>query len=73
MKRRLIISCDGTWQDLEKGYPTNVVKMAQAIKPVDDSDIHQIIYYDEGLGTKQINTKESLVDCPRRASTNYPL
>lgn len=62
MKRRLIVCCDGTWQDLEQPYPTNVAKMVQAIKPVDDSDIHQIVYYDEGLGTKQINTKLSLND-----------
>ncbi|HLO46805.1 MAG TPA: DUF2235 domain-containing protein [Kamptonema sp.] len=62
MKRRLIVCCDGTWQDLEQGYPTNVVKMAQAIKPIDDNDISQIVYYDEGLGTKQINSKESIID-----------
>lgn len=60
MKRRLIICCDGTWQDLAKGYPTNVVKMAQAVKPLDDTGnhhIHQIVYYDEGIGTKQTNSK----------------
>lgn len=62
MKRRLIVCCDGTWQDLEQSYPTNVVKMAQAIKPIDDNDIYQIVYYDEGLGTKQINSKESIID-----------
>ncbi|MEH1865825.1 MAG: DUF2235 domain-containing protein [Nostoc sp.] len=62
MKRRLIVCCDGTWQDLEQKCPTNVVKIAQAIKPVDDNDIDQIIYYGEGLGTKQINTKQSLID-----------
>lgn len=61
MKRRLIVCCDGTWQDLDQGYPTNVVKMAQAIKLVDDQDIHQIVYYDEGLGTKQIDGT-SLID-----------
>ncbi|WP_449420147.1 DUF2235 domain-containing protein [Phormidium nigroviride] len=62
MKRRLIVCCDGTWQDLEQAYPTNVVKMAQAIKPIDDNDISQIVYYDEGLGTKQINSKKSIID-----------
>jgi uncharacterized protein (DUF2235 family) len=77
MKRRLIVCCDGTWQDLGQSYPTNVVKMAQAIKPVDlasvnvdnndvngqnsENHIHQIVYYDEGIGAKQINTKESKV------------
>lgn len=65
MKRRLIVCSDGTWQDLAKNYPTNVVKMVQAIQPLDSFNnhhIHQIIYYDEGLGTKQINTKHSLID-----------
>ncbi|MGK7931925.1 MAG: DUF2235 domain-containing protein [Microcystaceae cyanobacterium] len=59
MKRRLIVCCDGTWQDLGQSYPTNVVKIAQAIKPVDENHIHQIVYYDEGIGAKQINTKET--------------
>lgn len=62
MKRRLIVCCDGTWQDLNQSYPTNVVKMAQAIKLVDDHDIHQIVYYDEGLGTKQIESGKSIID-----------
>ncbi|MDJ0578980.1 DUF2235 domain-containing protein [Crocosphaera sp.] len=60
MKNRLIVCCDGTWQDLSKGYPTNVVKIAQAIKPIDDvENIPQIVYYDEGIGAKQINNIES--------------
>lgn len=65
MKRRLIVCSDGTWQDLAKNYPTNVVKMAQAIQPLDSFNnhhIHQIVYYDEGLGTKQIDTGHSLID-----------
>lgn len=60
MKSRLIVCCDGTWQDLGQGYPTNVVKMVQAITPLDDSKgnpIRQIIYYDEGIGTKQSNAE----------------
>jgi uncharacterized protein (DUF2235 family) len=36
--------------------------MAQAIKPKDSNGIEQIVYYDEGLGTKQIDTKHSLID-----------
>mgnify|MGYP003471479039 CR=1 len=31
MKHRLIVCCDRTWQDLAQNYPTNVVKMTQAI------------------------------------------
>ncbi len=50
--KRLIVCCDGTWQKLDSNYPTNVVKIAQAIKPVcDDGITQQIVYYDEGVGT----------------------
>jgi uncharacterized protein (DUF2235 family) len=59
--KRLIVCSDGTWQDLYKDYPTNVVKMAQAILPSGSNGVRQIIYYDEGLGTKQIGGK-SIID-----------
>jgi len=62
MTRRLIVCCDGTWQDLDTSYPTNVVKMAQAIKLVGDRDIPQILYYDQGLGTKSIGIQHSIID-----------
>jgi len=62
MTRRLIVCCDGTWQDLDASYPTNVVKMAQAIKLVGDRDIPQILYYDQGLGTKSIGIQHSIID-----------
>lgn len=50
--KRLIVCCDGTWQKLESNYPTNVVKIAQAIKTVDDQGIPQVVFYDEGIGTE---------------------
>lgn len=51
--KRLIVCCDGTWQKLDSEYPTNVVKIAQAIKPScdDDNKTPQIVFYDEGIGT----------------------
>lgn len=49
--KRLIICCDGTWQKLSNCYPTNVVKIAQAIKPLADDGTPQIIFYEEGVGT----------------------
>jgi uncharacterized protein (DUF2235 family) len=49
--KRIIVCCDGTWQKLDTPYPTNVVKIAQAIKPVSDDHIYQPLFYDEGLGT----------------------
>jgi uncharacterized protein (DUF2235 family) len=44
MKRRLIVCSDGTWQDLAKNYPTNVVKMAQAIQPLDSFSNHKFVH-----------------------------
>jgi uncharacterized protein (DUF2235 family) len=51
--KRLIVCCDGTWQDLGQRYPTNVVKIAQTIKPFGDDGAEQIVFYDEGIGCGQ--------------------
>ncbi|NEN95844.1 MAG: DUF2235 domain-containing protein [Moorea sp. SIO3I7] len=50
--KRLVVCCDGTWQDLSSTYPTNVVKIAQAVKPLGSDGILQIVFYDEGIGTE---------------------
>jgi uncharacterized protein (DUF2235 family) len=42
--KRLIVCCDGTWQDLSASYPTNVVKMAQIIQPIASDGIPQVVY-----------------------------
>lgn len=55
--KRLIICCDGTWQELDSKYPTNVIKIAQAIQPVGDDNIHQLVYYSEGIGTRGLVDK----------------
>jgi len=51
MKKRLILCCDGTWQDLETEFPTNIVRIAQAVKPTDSNGMTQMVFYDEGVGT----------------------
>lgn len=50
--KRLIICYDGTWQRLDNPYPSNVIKIAQAIKGIADDGIPQIVFYDEGVGTE---------------------
>lgn len=55
MPRRLIICADGTWntQDADGGSeppPTNVVKLARAIRPVAADGTSQIVLYHEGVG-----------------------
>lgn len=50
----IVICADGTWnrpeEDLEKDFPTNVLKLARAIKP-SSADIKQHVFYDWGLGS----------------------
>lgn len=53
--KRLIVCCDGTWQNLEKDYPTNVVKLAQAVQTQGQDPngaVQQVLYYDEGVGAE---------------------
>ena len=50
--KRLIVCSDGTWQKLDSTFPSNIVKLAQAIKPVASDSIPQIVFYDEGIGTE---------------------
>lgn len=54
--KRLIVCSDGTWNKLTSSYPTNVVKIAQAVQSVSD-DIPQIVFYDEGIGTEDWTDK----------------
>lgn len=49
--KRLVVCCDGTWNQLHN-FPTNVVKLAQAIKPIASDRVAQVVYYQAGLGTK---------------------
>lgn len=55
--KRLVICCDGTWNtpDQRNGdddCPTNVVKMARAVRARSDTGTHQIVYYSRGVGTR---------------------
>ena len=54
MKKRIIVCCDGTWNDLEMRYITNVGRLIQALSPVGSSggeDIVQLVFYDDGVGS----------------------
>ena len=55
MPRRLVVCADGTWNTQEgRGVaeppPTNVVKLARAVRPVAADGSTQIVYYHEGVG-----------------------
>lgn len=56
--KRIVLCSDGTWNirdmvDKMSGrrHPTNVTKVARAIKPMASDGIPQIVYYLEGVGT----------------------
>ncbi len=52
--KRIVICADGTWnrpeKDLDKDFPTNVLKIARAIKPK-DGRVTQQVFYDWGIGS----------------------
>ena len=56
--KRLVIFCDGTWNDLRMPHLTNVARLAKCVKPTGGLDVGsersvevpQVVYYDEGVG-----------------------
>ncbi len=78
--KRLVICCDGTWQQLTSAYPSNVVKLAQSVKPIASDGIPQVIFYDPGIGTDSqkilggatgVGIDTNIEDCYRFLSLNY--
>ena len=51
MAKRIVICCDGTWNDPETREITNVVKTARAVRPRARDGKIQVVFYDWGLGT----------------------
>ncbi|ROW12555.1 hypothetical protein VMCG_00427 [Cytospora schulzeri] len=57
-KKRLIVCCDGTWMNSDKGYekgkpqnPSNVTRLARSFKRGCDDGSVQVINYQSGVGT----------------------
>jgi len=78
--KRLVICCDGTWQQLTSPYPSNVVKLAQSVKPIASDGVPQVIFYDPGIGTDSqkvlggatgLGIDRNIEDCYRFLSLNY--
>jgi uncharacterized protein (DUF2235 family) len=55
--KRLVVCCDGTWQDVGKTYPTNVANMAAAVSPVARDGTPQLVHYSAGIGTNGLANK----------------
>lgn len=64
LPKKLIVCCDGTWMDADSGWvkgkggssghpqtPSNVTRIARAMKDSDDAHHQQIVYYQAGIGT----------------------
>lgn len=56
--KRIVICADGTWNEPEKRdektgriHPTNVLKVARAVRPQSTRGVVQVVYYHEGVGT----------------------
>ena len=50
--KRIIVSCDGTWNSLTQADGTNVVRTHEAVLPRDDAGVEQRAHYVAGVGTK---------------------
>lgn len=48
--KRIVVCCDGTWNEPDQN-PTNVIKIAHHLAPVDKNGIQQVVFYDQGVGT----------------------
>ncbi|MCB1122288.1 MAG: DUF2235 domain-containing protein [Verrucomicrobiae bacterium] len=78
--RRLIICCDGSWRRLSSRYPSNVIKLAQAVKRRDAKRVTQIVHYSEGVGAGNksrihgilgLGLDENIIDAYTFLSLNY--
>lgn len=49
--KRIAIFCDGTWNRSDAVSPTNVVQLAQAVKPTANDGIKQVTIYLQGVGS----------------------
>lgn len=84
--RRLVLCCDGTWNkpdEIRRGFvsPTNVAKLALGLAETDDHGAEQILYYQEGVGTRRLEhvlggafgygLSSNVRDCYRFLVENY--
>jgi uncharacterized protein (DUF2235 family) len=51
--KRIVICCDGTWDQPNTRTPTNVVHFSRAILPSDPDGMSQVVFYDWGVGTDE--------------------
>lgn len=49
--KRIVVLCDGTWNETDDATPTNVVRLAQALAPRNGDGVAQIPVHIDGVGT----------------------
>ena len=78
--KRLVVCCDGTWQNLTNLCPTNIVKLSQSVKRIADDGIPQIVFYGAGIGSENkkilggttgLGIDQSIQDAYKFLSLNY--
>ncbi|WRH68045.1 MAG: DUF2235 domain-containing protein [Planktothrix sp. GU0601_MAG3] len=60
-KKRLVICCDGTWNQPASSYPTNVIKFAHSLKYTANDQTPQIVLYLSGYGTSEEEDLDHLI------------
>ena len=82
LKKRIVICCDGTWNTPDR--PTNVVKLVRGIKPIGTDGRHQVVFYDQGVGTYNVvdrviggafgkGVEQNVLDAYRFIAHNYQI
>ena len=79
-RKRIVVCADGTWNDPERPNPTNVLRVARAVKPEDDDGVQQVVFYDWGVGSYYAKLRggavglgiaKNIQDCYRFIVQNY--
>lgn len=84
MKKRIVVFADGTWnrpeENIEEDFPTNVLKLARAVRPHDNEGTPQQAFYDWGVGSYHAKVSggvtgkglhKNIMDCYRYIVQNY--
>ncbi|MBF0279430.1 MAG: DUF2235 domain-containing protein [SAR324 cluster bacterium] len=84
MKKKIVICADGTWNrpenNLKKDFPSNVLKLARAIRPLGKNNTSQQVFYDWGIGSYYDpllggatgkGLHKNIMDCYRYLVQNY--
>ena len=78
--KRIVILCDGTWNDPNDDNPTNVLRMARSIRPIAETGVRQVVFYDWGVGSYYaqamggavgLGIRKNIKDCYRFIVQNY--